>query len=167
MPLPTPQRRRLDPSGVDKLHSDISFPLLKSWRNRWNDFVELNQLASYPITEQMAAFRMTLDPTMQQVVEVGLNITPATVTPDQVLDRIADYIRAKRNVALDRVAFEERKQGPSESFDDFYIGLRRLADAADLCGTCSETRLVTRIIAGTQDTETKKKLLATSPFPTL
>jgi hypothetical protein len=72
----------------------------------------------------MAALRMTLDPTMQQVVNFGLNITPATVTtPDQVLDRIADYIRAKQNVALDRVAFEERKQGPSESFDDLLIGL--------------------------------------------
>jgi hypothetical protein len=44
------------------------------------------------------------------------------------------YIRAKRNVALDRLAFEEQ-QGPSESFDDFFIGLRRLADAADLCET--------------------------------
>jgi hypothetical protein len=116
----------------------------------------------------MAAFRMTLDPTMQQVVEVGLNITPATITtPDQVLDRIADYIRAKRNVALDRMAFEERKQGPSESFDDFFIALRRLADAADLCGNCSEKRLVTRIIAGTRDTDRKKKLLAISPFPSL
>ncbi len=60
-PLP-PQRRRLDLSGVDKLHSDISISPLKSWRNRWNDFVELSQLAGYPITEQMAAFRMTLDP---------------------------------------------------------------------------------------------------------
>ncbi len=116
----------------------------------------------------MAAFRMTLDSTMQQVVEVGLGITPATITtPDYVLDRIADYIRAKRNVALDCVAFEERRQGPSESFDEFFIGLRRLADAAYLCGTCSETRLVTRIIAGTRDSETKKKLCAISPFPSL
>lgn len=163
-----PQRRRLDPSGVDKLHSDISIPLLKSWRNRWNDFAELSQLAIYPNSEQMAAFRMTLDSTMQQVVKVGLGITPATITtPEDVLDRIADYIRAKRNVALDRVAFEERRQEPSESFDDFFIGLRRLADAADLCVTCSETRLVTRIIAGTRDSETKKKLLAISPFPSL
>jgi hypothetical protein len=128
----------------------------------------LNQLFTYPVTEQMAAFRMALDSTMQQVVEVALGITPATVTtPDQVLDLIADYIRAKRNVALDRVAFEERRQGPSESFDEFYIGLRRLAEAADLCGACSETRLVTRIIAGTRDAETKKKLLAISPFPSL
>jgi hypothetical protein len=54
----------------------------------------------------MAAFRMALDSTMQQVVEVALGITPATATtPDHVLDLIADYIRAKRNVALDWVAF--------------------------------------------------------------
>ena len=121
----------------------------------------------YP-AEQMAAFRMALDPTMQQVVEVASGILPKVVTsPDQVLDLITDYVRAKRNVALDRVAFEERRQGPAESFDDFYIGLRRLAEAADLCGTCVETPLVTRVIAGVRDSETKKKLLAMCPFPAL
>jgi hypothetical protein len=167
-PVAVHQRRRLDTSGVDKLHGDVTIPLLRSWRNRWNDFVELNQLATYSGSEQMAAFRMALDPAMQQVVEVTLGILPTTMTtPDAVLDRIADYIRAKRNIALDRVAFEERRQGSSETFDDFYIGLRRLADAADLCATCFDSRLVTRIIAGTRDTDTKKKLLAMSPFPSL
>ena len=117
------QRRLLDTSGVDKLHGDVTIPLLRSWRNRWNDFVELNQLATYSGSEQMAAFRMALDPAMQQVVEVTLGILPTTMTtPDAVLDRIADYIRAKRNIALNRVAFEERRQGSSETFDDFYIG---------------------------------------------
>ena len=164
----TPQRRRLDTSSVEKLHGDVTIPLLRSWRNRWNDFAELSQLATYPGSEQMAAFRMALDPAMQQVVEVALGILPTTVTtPDLVLNSIADYIRAKRNIALDRVAFEERRQGPSETFDDFYIALRRLAEAADLCATCFDTRLVTRIIAGTRDAETKKKLLAMSPFPAL
>ena len=87
----------------------------------------------------MAAFRMALDPTMQQVVEVALGILPTNVTsPDQVLDIITDYVRSKRNVALDRVLFKERRQGPTDSFDDFYIGLCRLAEAAgfmwNLCG---------------------------------
>jgi hypothetical protein len=46
---------------------------------------------------------MTLDPSMQQVVEVALNILPTThLTPDEILDQIADYVRAKRNIALDR-----------------------------------------------------------------
>jgi hypothetical protein len=40
-PLP-PQQRRLDPSGDEKLHSNISIFILKSWRNQWNDFVELS-----------------------------------------------------------------------------------------------------------------------------
>jgi hypothetical protein len=63
----------------------------------------------------MAAFRMASDPAIQQVVEVTLGILPTTMTTtDAVLDRIADYIRAKRNIALHRVAFEERRQGPSD-----------------------------------------------------
>ena len=149
-----PQRRRLDSSGVDKLHDDITISLLRSWRNRWNDFAELSQLTTYTPAEEMAAFWMALDPSMLQLVEVALGIWPTAATsPDQmiVLDLITDYVRAKRNVAFDRVAFEERRQGPAESFDDFYIGLRRLAEAADLCGTCVETRLVTRVIAGVRD----------------
>lgn len=86
---------------------------------------------------------------MQQVVDVPLGIWPAAVTtPDLVLDVIGDYIRAKRNVALDQVAFEERRQDPSESFENFEIGLRRLAEVADLCATCFETRMVTEIIEG-------------------
>ncbi len=49
-----PQRRRLDASGVDKLHADITISLLRSWR--W----------------------MALDPSMQQVVVLG--ILPTAVT---------------------------------------------------------------------------------------
>jgi hypothetical protein len=63
----------------------------------------------------MAAFRMALDPAMQQVVKVALGIPPTTVTTaDFVLDRIADYVCAKRNITLDRVVFEERRQERSD-----------------------------------------------------
>ncbi|XP_032796134.2 homeotic protein female sterile-like [Daphnia magna] len=137
-PALPPARRRIDPSGLEKLNGDVQLPQLRTWRNRWNDFRQLNQLSSYPQNEQTAAFRMAVDPSMQQVVEVALNIPPTTpLTPDEILDLIADYIRAKRNIALDRVAFDECHQSTSESFEDFYIRLRRLADAADLCGTAS------------------------------
>ena len=167
-PAPPPsQRRRLDPSAMEKINGDVSTSHLRSWRNRWRDYVALNQLSTYPASEQMAALRMCLDPSMQQVVEVVLGISPTThTTPDDVLDAISHYVRGKRNVALDRVAFEERRQGPAETVDDFYIGLRRPADSADLCGTCLDSRMTTRIMAGVRDSETKKKLLAISPFPT-
>jgi hypothetical protein len=116
----------------------------------------------------MAAFRMVLDPAMQQIVEVALGIYSATLlSPTDVLDQINTYIRSKRNIALDRVAFEDCRQSTSETFDDFYIRLRGLAEAADLCVTYSDTRLTTRIMAGIRDSETRRKLLALSPFPTL
>jgi hypothetical protein len=94
-------RRRLDPSSMEKLHGDVSISLLRSWRNRWDDYAALNQLSSYPAAEQMAALRMCLDPSMQQVVEIVLGISPATpTTPDDVLDRIGNHVREKRNVAI-------------------------------------------------------------------
>jgi hypothetical protein len=71
---------------------------------------------------------------MQQGVEVASGIRPSTVTTlNAVFDRISDFIRSKRNVSFDQMAFEERRQGPSEHFDDFYIGLWWLVEAEGLC----------------------------------
>jgi hypothetical protein len=161
------QRRRIDTSCLEKLHGDASLAQFRSWRNRWNDFCHLNQLNAYPVNEQMAAFRMALDPAMQQVVEVALGILPTSpLSPSDVIDRITDHVRSKRNIALDRVAFDECRQHTSESFDDFYIRLRTLANAADMCAACLDSLMATRIMAGIRDTETRRKLLALSPFPT-
>ncbi|EFX69814.1 hypothetical protein DAPPUDRAFT_113301 [Daphnia pulex] len=99
IPAPQPStRRRLDPSTMEKLHGDASTSLLRSWRNRWDDYAALNQMTSYPAAEQMAALRMCLDPSMQQVVKIVFGILPTTVTtPDAVLDLIGNYVRGKRN----------------------------------------------------------------------
>ena len=162
------QRRRLDPSSMEKLHGDASLSLLRSWCNRWKYHAAFNQLSPQPVGEQMAALRMVFHPSMQQVVEIALGILPTSITtPNQVLDQIGDYVRGKLNIALDRVEFKERREGPSESFDDFFIGLRRLADATDLSRTCSDSKMATRIMAGIRDFETKKKEMALTSFPSL
>jgi uncharacterized membrane protein YgcG len=96
-----------------------------------------------------------------------LGILPTSpLSPSDVIDRITDHVRSKRNIALDRVAFDECRQHTSESFDDFYIRLRTLANAADMCAACLDSLMATRIMAGIRDTETRRKLLALSPFPT-
>jgi hypothetical protein len=56
--------------------------------------------------------------------------------------------------------------GPSETFDEFYIYLKHLVDAADVCGTSIDARMATSIMAGICDTETKKKLQTINSFPT-
>ena len=102
---------------------------------------------------------------MQQTLEIELNVLPdAAHTPDEILDGIAVYITSKRNVALDRVAFHECRQLATETFDQFYIRLRRLFISAELCGNCNDQRIATRIILGIHDDESKKKLVGFSPI---
>ena len=83
------QRRRIDPSGLEKLHADISLPQLRT-------VGQLNQLATYPVVKQMAAFRIVLDPAMYLDI-----LSTSALFPVDVLDHISTYIRSKRNIALD------------------------------------------------------------------
>ena len=105
---------------------------------------------------------------MREAVEQVLLIPDdTTLKPDEVLDKIKNYIRSQRNIALDAVAFEERKQAAGENFDSFLIAIKTLARDADLCNECLNRRLVTKIMSGIYDKETRTKLLAMSPLPDL
>ncbi|KAK4006415.1 hypothetical protein OUZ56_011568 [Daphnia magna] len=86
-----------------------------------------------------AALRLSLDITMLQTVEVALNFTSNNTTlPSEILDAIADHIRLKRNLALDRVAFEECHQSANETCNEFFLRLKRLTETAELCARCSD-----------------------------
>ena len=67
---------------------------------------------------------------------------------DEILDKIQQYLRQKRNVTLDRVAFEEIKQHHGETFNSFYVAVKKQAEEADLCDHCIETRICTKIMVG-------------------
>ena len=74
---------------------------------------------------------------MLQVVEMAIGIGPgAAYTPNEILDSIQEYLRAKRNATLDRVEFEERKQAVNKTLDDYPIRIRRITDSVNLCGIC-------------------------------
>ncbi len=166
-PPPPPPRRRLDPSVLDKLSADVDLVRLESWKRRWDDFARLGGLNDHPVEDQAALLRLALDPSMQQVVEIALGILPtANKSPSHILEKITEFIRAKRNVALDRVAFRECRQSATETFDEFYIRLKNLAGPADLCAHCVDQQLATAIMTGVREVNLRQKLLALSPFPT-
>ena len=90
-----------------------------------------------------------------------------TATVDELLNAIGAHFRWQRNIALSCVQFEERKQQHGEAFDRFLVGLKELAADADLCATCLDARLITRIMSGVRSEALRKKLLAINPFPAL
>ena len=88
-----------------------------------------------------------------------------TATVDELLNAIGAHFRCQRNIALSCVQCEECKQQHGEVFDRFLVGLKELAADADLCGTCLDARLITRIMSGVRSEALRKKLLAIDPFP--
>ena len=99
---------------------------------------------------------LVLDISMQKIVEFSIGIKPTHVTTtERVLDRIEEYIRSKRSIALDLVAFAECRQESSESFDDFYIRMKGLAEAAEIT-TELEKWMTVRILAGSRDAEARQ-----------
>ncbi|KAK4017163.1 hypothetical protein OUZ56_032114 [Daphnia magna] len=88
-------------SCLDKMAGDISYRDFFTWRNKWDDFCNLQRIAEYPKREQAC---MTLSLEMLQTVEM-----------------IERHVRKNRRLALDRFEFKEYRQERSATFDEFYI----------------------------------------------
>lgn len=161
------QARQPDPNRPTLLDTNITLEQFDAWKLTWQDYSACYQFDESPLDQQVARFRTFLTPDMRTELIHGIGISDDEgLHPVDILDRIRAYIRSKRNVALDRVKFEERVQGSGESFDAFYVSLRQIAANADLCTGCIDERLTTRIMVGVSDAESKRKLLTMKPFPT-
>ena len=87
---------------------------------------------------------------------------------EQILELLRKFIRSKRNIALDRVLFEQRKQLEGEDFETFLVAIKQIAENADLCEghcpgctkICTGLRIATKIVSGIKDAETRTKCLA-------
>ena len=69
--------------------------------------------------------------------------------PAKVLDKFANYIRPRKNKRIARHRFKQRKQGPTESFDNFLKDLRLIL--MDCEYTDPDDMLVDAIIAGVRE----------------
>ena len=59
----------------------------------------------------MATLRGFLSPDMYDKLRISIGVEDDTdMNVEQILESIKTFIRSKRNIALDRVLFEQRKQ---------------------------------------------------------
>ena len=163
LPSPPPPTLPSPPPPL-KLAPDISLCDFRAWKATWEDYFELSNGPRLTSSHQLALLRTSLSPDMRATL--GQTIPTRDNLTDQ-LDEIAGHFRRQRNIALHRVKFEQRHQEHGETFDHFFVVLRELAADADLCGTCLNDRLTTRIMAGVFSEDLRKKLLAINPFPRL
>ncbi|XP_064121783.1 uncharacterized protein LOC135226273 [Macrobrachium nipponense] len=139
--------------------------MFREWRRRWDDYAVMVDLSKLPREKQMIQMRMCLTLETQCVLEHTLQISPSTDKPvDEVLEALQSHIKGLRNEVLRRRELLSCKQSEGESFADFYVKLRRLAEEVDLCpGTavaCEETQLKMIILMGIRDADLVQKLIA-------
>ncbi len=93
--------------------------------------------------------------------------------PEEMLSRIENHIRKKRNVVLDMVDFDYRVQRTNEDIDSYLVAIQQLAQDANLvddhCDECRikclDRRLAVRLISGIQDKGAKEKLFREGCIP--
>ena len=72
--------------------ADISLRDLKSWRRAWNDFVEIEQLNRFPVTQQRAMLRTSLSVAMRSVLHLAIGIeNDDDISVSEILDQIHEY----------------------------------------------------------------------------
>ena len=173
-----PSTRSTGPKPVapPKLAADISLSKFKSWKATWLDFAKLSKIDEMSEEEQRSLLKSHLSLEMRGVLEHVIILDETTdTTPAAILDKIEENIRKKRNVTVDLVNFDNRKQKHGETAENYLVSIRELAaDAnltADHCNDCKkkcmERRLTARLISGIHNESTRQKLLAISPFPPL
>lgn len=166
-PVPQPQLRPPAVQPPPKLSATTTLREFRAWRETWQDFAQLSELEKQPRPRQLALFRTCLSDDMRATLRHAIELQETDDTVERVLDRIGEFLRGQRNVALYRVRFEERRQHDGESFNSFLVALQELAADADFCTECLDARLATRIMSGIRSPEIRKKLLAMQPFPAL
>ena len=150
------------------MEKGITLDELETWISTWEDYYQVTKLEKEIPSLQRANFKSHLSQEMRSIVEHVLGIGPeSTKTCDEMIKEIKRHIRSNRNIQIDKVSFEKRTQAPGELFDDYLVAIRKMARNADLCKHCLDDRLLTKIMAGLSDQETREELLAKVPTPKL
>ena len=158
---------RSAPSGLGamstpapRLHEGASLREFTAWREKFNGYALLTGLTSHPQVTQTAALTSLLDDQWTRTLRHGLDVDINSSDTKTILDSMERHLRGQRNIILDRREFYRRQQDGGESFDDYLVALREIAQFCDFCSHCSDLQLRDRIVTGIRDEETLRALLS-------
>ncbi|XP_066965888.1 uncharacterized protein [Macrobrachium rosenbergii] len=112
--------------------------------------------------KQFASLRLCLEDEVSRVLDHTLGVKPDSTLPvDDIINKIITHIKEQRNESLRRLEFTKCRQQPGETFDDFWVRLKQIADDIDLCkgSNCVDNQLKHAILVGLTDNETVQHLL--------
>ncbi|KAG0721506.1 hypothetical protein GWK47_046307 [Chionoecetes opilio] len=147
------------------LLADSFFQVFRQWRRLWEDYSTMLDSQRLPRHKQLIQLRMAVSLDVQRILEHTLGIAPDTsLTVTEVLDTLQSHFKSQRNEALRRRELLCCKQADGESFPDFLVRLKNLAEEVDLCTgnamTCAEIQLKMVLLMGVRDEELIQRLIS-------
>ena len=100
-----------------ELIGEPTFAEFKRWELKWKDYSLMVRLQELPLARQLGIFRSCLSPEMHEELVYGMGIPDDTsMTVNEILVKIRQFIRDKKNISLDRFEFHSCKQQEGETF---------------------------------------------------
>lgn len=125
-------------------------------------------LSTLTLPKQLIQLRMCLSPEILHVLRSRLNVPDDTASSVQeVLDMLEAHVKDQTNEALRRRELFSCRQAVGEKIDEYYVRVKGLADAVDVCkgqdDTCYEMQIKQVIMMGVRDEQLIQELIPNIP----
>lgn len=114
-----------------EMESDISLKDFEILKRKFSDYLVLTGLNEAQRGTQVATLRGFLSSDMYDKLRISVGVEDDTeLNLEEILELIRKFIRLKRNIALDGVLFEQRKQLEGEDFETFPVQSQKSKDVS-------------------------------------
>ena len=152
----------------EKLERDVDYASFLQWEKTWNLYTISDNLDTLEEKQQTAIlfsfFTKELLNDMEYRFKIDIN---GDQSVEEVLEQMKTYLKGQRSMVLARYNLFTRRQQMSETFEEWYIELRRLYDLAEAEDMTGEDLLTVLITTGIRDEKVRSKILEDLRTPTL
>lgn len=120
----------------------------------------MTDLEGMDLKKQYLQLRLSLSTEVLHTLQYRLQLPQDDSSPiNTVLDKLDSHFRAQTNEALRRRELLSCKQEAGESFNDFFVRVKTLAEAVEICkgsdDECEQTQLKHVLLMGLRDQDTR------------
>lgn len=171
-PRPAHTQIKATISPPPPLQPDATYQAFREWRRRWQDYAVMTDLATLSLGKRHIQLRTCLSPEVLHTLHYRLQVPQDdTAAIDEVLKTLDTHFKAQTNEALRRRELFSCRQGAGERFNEFFVRVKNLAEAVDVCKggdkDCEETQIKQVILMGVTDQELIQELIGIIPTQSL
>ena len=129
---------------------------------KWIDYCIVTELEKKTPEYQSAMLRYTFTDETRNIYE-SLNLSETDAKDiEKIIDVLEKFAKGIVNETLERHLFNSRWQEEGELFDDFLTDIKILSKNCGFSGSCHDSLVRDRVVAGISDDQLRKRLLSDS-----